>query len=126
MRGQTSIEFMIIVGAVLFFFAMLFILIQENLSDETRDQERIIMTDIALSLKDEVSLATESTDGYYREFYIVQNIKGKEYQLNITDGSVYIRTNTNSMSIAVQNVVGDAKKGVNVIRKQDGVVYLNP
>jgi len=130
-KAQGIIEFIIIFGAVFFFFIAFLIVIQKTTESKNLDEERIIAQNIALSIQDEISLASESSDGYYREFKIPDNIIGKEYNVSIVQtgtesGSVYVQSGTKiGISYRVLPVFGNIQKGLNTIRNQNGVVYLN-
>jgi len=124
-KAQTAIEFFIIFGAVLFFFTLFFIVIQEQLYEKNREKERLICQEIASSVQDEIAFAIESSDGYSREFKIYEKINGKPYNIEIRDDMINIRTERISLALPVYHVEGQIQKGTNIIRKQEGVVYLN-
>ena len=56
-KAQTAIEFVVLVGIVLFFFTGFFLLVQENMSDKIMEKRDLIIKDIALGVQDEVNLA---------------------------------------------------------------------
>ena len=124
-KSQGAIEFMIIIGAVLFFFVIFFTLINERVSQSERDKEMTEIKNLALSVQDEINLATKSTDGYNREFYVPQTINLNEYYINMTDSRIYIKTEGNAISYPIEKVEGQIKKGNNRIKKENGKVYLN-
>lgn len=127
-RSQTAIEFLILVALMLFFFIMFFLAIGENISDKSRENINKIINEIAITVQDEISLATESGDGYSRNFRIPFDLNGLSYDISITDGYVYIKTDNTKDTIAlpVFNVTGVLIKGDNYIKKEDGIVHLNP
>ncbi|MFH1586110.1 MAG: hypothetical protein ABIB79_05065 [archaeon] len=126
-RSQTAVEFVLIFAFVLFFFVIFFAIIQDNVEDKNLDKERIIAQNIALDVQNEISLAAGSSEGYHREFNVPLNILGKEYDINITDADmVYLHIPDRvGVAYSVINVTGDVRRGINVIRKEGGVVYLN-
>lgn len=126
-RSQTATEFVAMVSFLLFFFAVFFLAIQGNMSTKMRENKDLAIKEIALTAQDELNLALESTDGYYREFKIPQTLNGQEYDINITEGLVYVRTVDNKYAIAlpVANVTGDIRKDVNIIKKENGEILLN-
>ena len=63
-KGQGALEFLIVIGAAVFLFAILMIIVYNNVSEVNREKERRIIENIALSVQDEISLAVKSTDGY--------------------------------------------------------------
>ena len=84
-RGQGVIEFMILFGFLLFFFVAFIAVLQFNTNEKSGDKQRVLFENIARGVRDEVSFAAESSDGYYREFYIPMNVLGRDYDINITD-----------------------------------------
>jgi len=124
-KAQGSVEFMIIFGGILFFFITFFAIIQNNIQDKNEDKERIILQSIALDVKDEINLAAESSEGYFREFQVPRNILGNNYEINITNNFVYVLTEKYGFAYQAFEVNGLIKKGTNNITKQNGIVYLN-
>ena len=126
-KAQSAIEFLIIVSAVLFIFLGLLYGVQYNIGEKIRDRNNLEIKELALTVQEEINLAASSTDGYERNFNIPDEIVNRDYEINITDGFVYVRTNDGEFALAlpVQNVNGDVIKGNNFIRKRDGAVYLN-
>ncbi len=126
-RGQSAIEFLILVGAVLFFFLAFLYAVQSNLSDKTREQRGAAVREVALIVQDEIILAWESSDGYSRSFELPGKVQGADYYINITEELVYVRTIDGRHAIAfpVFNVTGQPIKGLNAIGKRNGIVFLN-
>jgi len=126
-NSQTSIEFVILVGFVLFFFTAFFLTINGNMSDKIKERQTKLVIEIASTVQDEIDLAFESIDGYYRKFTIPDYVASKSYDIDITEGMVYVRTTDKKHAIAlpVQNITGQVQKGDNIIQKENGVVKLN-
>jgi len=124
-KAQSSIEFVIMIGAVLFFFVFFLIVIQSNLQDKNTEKEKVIVQNIALSVQDEINLAKESIDGYSREFKVDDYILGRDYLIEIIDDRIYVKTDKVALSYPVANVTGTIKKEINIIKKQNGTIYLN-
>ncbi len=124
-KGQSAIELIMIVGVVIVFFIIFMIILIGNLSDSSKKKEELYLKDLALQVQSEIHLASESSDGYIRDFRLPLNLQGRAYMINITDSRVWVRTDLNSISLNVEDVKGDIKKGNNTIRKNQGIVYLN-
>ena len=126
-QGQGAIEFLVLFGFVFFISVVFLLAIRENISYKTRESFDLEVKEIALIVQDEISLAVESSDGYYRNFELPSRILGRSYEVNLISDSVYVRTSDNLhfLSLGVLNATGDVQKGNNVIRKADGIVYLN-
>lgn len=127
-KSQTAIEFVVLVALALFFFTGFFLAIQANMSEKIRQRQDLVIKDIAIAVQDEINLASQSIDGYSRKFEIPEKAGTRDYEINITEGLVYIRTTDgrNAMALPVTDVTGDVKKGTNVIKKENGEIKLNP
>ncbi|MCK5342396.1 MAG: hypothetical protein KAR20_03280 [Candidatus Heimdallarchaeota archaeon] len=126
-RAQVSIEFIMILGALLFFASIFMLVIQGNMEDRMYQRENILVKEIALIVQNEINLALQSGDGYLREFELPQKAGNLNYEINIDSGIVYIKT-TNSrhaLTLQVADVVGDINITKNTIEKINGVLYLN-
>lgn len=126
-KGQSAIEFVILVMAVLFMFVGFLYLIQLRIADSKYEAVSAAAEEVALTVQDEINLAHNSPNGYSRRFTIPSNINGFSYQANILDGSVYVRTDDGKHAIAlpVFNVTGDVIIGTNTIYKINNAVFLN-
>ena len=125
MKSQAAVEFLIVLGFVLFFFVLFFIALNQNMSEKYREEEEIVVKNLALSIQDEINLASGATDGYSRQFKIDETLYGRTYYINIIDERIYIRTEKAAISLPVSNLTGNIKIGINVIKKENGRVYLN-
>jgi hypothetical protein len=124
-RSQSAVEFIIILGFILFFFVVFFSIIGKNEAQKNKEKENLILQNIALDVKDEINLAAQASEGYFREFKIPLNVLGTDYDIQIIDERVYINTSSFGVSYAVVSVNGLLQKGDNNITKQNGEVYLN-
>lgn len=126
-KGQSAIEFIALVGAVGFFFLAFLFVLDMNLADKTWENRNLMTKEIALTVQNEISAASGSTDGYRREFNIPLYVVDMDYDINITGVFVYIRTvdGRHALALLVPNVTGNVIKGQNVIRKNSGIVSLN-
>ncbi len=126
-RSQSAIEFVILVGFVLFFFVTFILVVQGNISDKMREKKNFAIKEIAMTVQDEINLASESTDGYSRVFKIPENLNGQDYDIIINEGMVYVHTldNKYTTTFPVADVTGIIQKGENIIKKENGKVLLN-
>src|SRR5437870_1213044 len=92
-NGQSAIEFIIIVGAVTFFFLGFLFAIQSNLADQRYQDIDFTIKEIALNVQNEISVASTASDGYYRNFSIPPKIINLDYSISIISNEmVYINT----------------------------------
>jgi len=124
-KSQSAIEFIVVFGALLFFFVAFFVVINKNISEKNIEKERMIMQDTALDIQEEIAIASESSNGYSRNFNTPKNVLGKEYNANITGTFIYLSMGKFGIAYKIQNITGELIKGENLIRKENGKVYLN-
>lgn len=126
-KAQTGIEFFILIIAVSIIFSLLLGVIQLTLLDKTRERNNVVFRESALRIQNEINLAASATDGYRREFYIPEEVIGKKYEASIVDNFVYLKTLDEKYAIALEipYVNGVLVKGVNIIRKENGEIFLN-
>lgn len=126
-KGQSAIEFFMLIGALMFFFLVFFIAINFKIGETRNENINIAMNEIAKGVQDEIALATEFSDEYFRYFDVPLKVEGINYDINITDGFVHVRTynGLHALALPVQNVTGNVVKGQNFIRKTGGRVFLN-
>ncbi|MEK6844618.1 MAG: hypothetical protein AABX83_04305 [Nanoarchaeota archaeon] len=127
-RGQSAIELFILIGAVMFFFVVFLFAIESQSADKTREHLNLAGRDIALSVQDEIIFASQSSNGYMREFDVPSKMDGGvDYDINLVDGFVYLKSADGRYALAlpVLNITGNVNKGKNIIQKQNGMVYLN-
>lgn len=126
-KSQTAIEFLILVGLVLFGFTVFFMIIQGNMSDDINEQRDLAIKELALSVQNEIDLASQSAEGYQRKFRLPATINGMDYTIDIDQNMVYITAGdgNHAMALPVQNTTGTIIIGVNTIKKEDGQVKIN-
>jgi hypothetical protein len=127
LKSQSAIEFMIILGFILIAFTVFFIVINETMEDKIDERMNLQLKEIARIVQEEIILASKSSDGYKREFNIPTSLNGINYQINVTDGMIYIRTEDldEALSLRATPIIGDVRIGENIIKKQGGQVILN-
>ena len=126
-HSQTAIEFMIIIGFLLFAFTVFFLAIQISTADKIKEEQIRSVKEIIMGVQEEINLAFESRDGYYREFKIPINVNGIEYNIQIVENLVYLNTSDgkNAIALPIQNVIGDVLIPDNFIKKEEGIIKLN-
>lgn len=126
-KAQIGMEFIIILSAIFLFISIFFLAIENNTEDKLYLRESILVKEIALTVQNEINLATNSIDGYSRNFKLPEKAGNLEYEINASEGFVYIRTKNekHAMSFPSYEVNGEVNIGENKIEKINGVVYLN-
>lgn len=126
--GQSAVEFIILAVAVLFFFVIFLVFIQEKVASTNYESLSVALYDVAVSIQEEINLATSSSNGYSRQFNIPKNLNGLNYTVNLTEGSVYAKTidGKHALILPVSSVQGNLIIGTNYISKINELIYLNP
>lgn len=127
MKAQSSIEFMILTGAVLFFFIGFLVYLQSNVSEKEHERVNAALRDVVLDVQDEINLAAQSSEGYHRDFTIPPDVLGKNYSIIVLNGTIYANTldGTAALSLPVEQLNGALKIGTNTLRKIGSIIYLN-
>ncbi|HLC32023.1 MAG TPA: hypothetical protein VJK51_05135 [Candidatus Nanoarchaeia archaeon] len=126
-KGQSAIEFVLIVVGVLFFFVAFLYGVQSSIGDKTRELLRKEVQAIAFSVQEEIRIAAGASDGYSRTFVLPPTALQYTYTVGIVDGVVQVATvdGKEALTLPVGNVTGDVVIGENLIRKEQGRVWLN-
>ena len=126
-RAQSSVEFMIITGFVLFFFVAFLASIALSSSDKLYERQMLTIQQVARTVQEETAFAHATVDGYHRTFELPLQIVNLEYELEVVDERLYIHTldGSQALSVLIKNVTGTFVPGTNVLRRSDGVVYVN-
>ena len=128
-RGQTAIEFLVLVGAAFFFFLVTLGIIYSNIASKDSIKRDIAINQEASVMADEANLAAEAGDGYIRSFTFPDTLIGNNYNLTIVNGrSAYAVTTDgrHAVSVPTVNVTGQPIVGAtNTIRNVNGSVILN-
>ena len=126
-KGQSSLEFAVLVGFVMVAFALFFLVIRSNLSDKLDERINAEVKEVAWTVKNEVDLASDSMEGYSRNFTLPNQVYGREYDISVNESLVFVQTSDGKhrISLPLQNVSGQIIKFENNIRKENGEVKLN-
>ena len=124
-KAQGSVEFIILFGFVLLFFVIFAATILEQNDNRNSERQILLLQNVALNVQDEINIAAEASNGYYRTFNVPDNVFGKDYEINITEGQVWVALEDAKFAYRIFNITGEIKKGDNLIKKENGKVYLN-
>ncbi len=127
MKGQSALEFMLLVGVVMFLFVTLYGVLNLQLSEQAKQGVYESLLDRIQAVQDEIGLAYAAENGYQRVFTLEPKVYGLTYNMTLVDGFVYARTLNGNFAISqpVLNVSGQLIIGSNVIKKANGVVSIN-
>ena len=97
------------------------------MSDKLKQKQNLMLKETALAVQDEINLALDSSDGYYREFNVPEKIGNQDYDISLVDDMVYLKTKDEklAMSMPIAKVTGQVVKGANIIKKENGEIKIN-
>ncbi|MFH1711594.1 MAG: hypothetical protein ABH840_04745 [Nanoarchaeota archaeon] len=124
-KSQSAIEFVVLFSALLFFFSVFFLVIQEKNAEKIEEQQNELLKITAYSVQGEIALAFKSSEGYSREFTVPAKMGNSDYSIQITERMVYVNDSKNAIALPVHEVDGNLVKGANLIKKENGRVVLN-
>ena len=125
-KSQSALEFMLIAGAVLFFYVAILYALQVNTADQTRANRVSALKEVALAVQGEIEIANSASDGYKRVFFLPNTIlNGVDYNAQVAGDVIYVNTTSDALALSISNVTGQLVKGNNTIMKTNGSVYLN-
>ncbi|MFH1916566.1 MAG: hypothetical protein ABIJ21_04835 [Nanoarchaeota archaeon] len=127
-RGQTSLEFMFLVGFMFVIFAIFFVIIQQRTIEVAAQRDYVSLKEINSIVKNEVRNAQVFEDGYSKSFYIHPLIYGRRYVVNISEdrSELYFNLSTVEYLDFLDNATyGNITTGMNSICKKEGYVHIN-
>lgn len=136
-KSQSSIEMASIITFMLLSMTTFLLVISDQMIDKQEKSFNNLLSDIGEIYESEVKLASVVEDGYYREFFILKDIKRRDYT-----GMIYHTNDTISaksfLSLSFDNtpdevrtvyfpprVMGQFVHGNNQLRKENGIIFLN-
>ena len=90
----------------------------------SKKQEYMLIEDMANSLRKELLIAVDTTDGYHRDFNVKSTLDGVNYGLAINGTFLYLNTSREDILLKIPDVIGTFKDGLNRIEKKNGQIYL--
>jgi len=85
MKGQATLEFIILLVFSTMIFLSLFIVLGQRMVDLNEDKEERTIRQLMDVIVDEVSVAQTVEDGYKRKFLVPKQIYGDPYEINVTN-----------------------------------------
>jgi len=127
MKGQVSTEFMVFM-AILGVLMIIFLFSNTSLNYQaigvkSRNEAQKLCDRIAF----EINSASRIGNGYKRDFYLDDNLYGiSNFNISVENYFVSLDWEGNSVvsSIIVKNITGTVHTGWNVIKNEDGIIYV--
>ncbi len=129
MRGQSSIEFIILVMVTFVLFLSFVYLYGTKIETTTNTQLRDKIMDVCNVISDELYTASIVKDGYRRTFALPKNIYGMDYNITEHKTDEYVVVDVvcrnTTYSITVPYYEGSLSKGENVVQKEHGGITIS-
>jgi len=128
LKGQTSVEFMFLLGFMFVIFIVFFIVVQDRTVELNVQSDRQSLREINNIIKAEVRNAYFFDDGYSRRFWMPRLVRGRNYSMNLSDDGIEISYGLSGgdyLDFLDNQTFGHVEYGPNVVCKKDGFVHLN-
>ncbi len=124
-KSQVAMEFIMLI-ALAFMILIVFTAVTRNqVVDIRKENEYVALKDIVHTVQSEITSATHVEDGYTRQFSIPGSLDGINYTIEISDSYILAESRHHEYLLQILPVEGNITAGVNKIRKEGGIVYLN-
>ncbi len=124
-KSQVAMEFIMLI-ALAFMILIVFTAVTRNqVVDIRKDNEYVALKDIVHAVQSEITIATNVEDGYTRQFSIPGSLDGINYTIEISDSYILAESRHHEYLLNIRPVEGNIIIGVNTIKKEGGIVYLN-
>jgi hypothetical protein len=125
--GQSSFEFVMILGILFLIFVGAFSVVQGRMFTVTKERNAVVLEGLGNVIRSELDLAADVRGDYYREFVLPDVVEGVNYSIQVSGGKdVVLRIeDTEHVIFLNANMTGTLQKGVNVIRKVNNNITVN-
>ncbi len=125
--AQVALEFSLMVMVAFLFLGVILIVFLVHLEQAQDRAVEFALKETALLVQQELLLAAGLEDGYRRNFTLPFDVAGQPYAI-AEDGEVLTLALSDGRSWSARHplVTGAFTHGTNIIRKQDGVIHVNP
>lgn len=124
-KSQVAMEFIMLISLAFMIMVVFAAVTRESMVDLRKEEEYVALKDVVHTAQSEITTAASVEDGYRREFSIPASLGGIDYTIEISGSYLIAQSKNHEYLLKISPVAGNITKGVNVIRKSNGVVYLN-
>lgn len=96
-RGQTSLEFMFLIGFMFVIFAIFFVVIQQRTLQVQQQRDYISLKELSNIIKSEIRTAQFFDNGYTTNFTLPPLIYGRTYTVNISEDNQELTFNLSGL-----------------------------
>ena len=123
--AQVSTEFFILIGLGLLVAIAFEIASLDQLKEFRIQKENDAVRDLAHKLQKELLIAASVEDGYVRTFKVPDNLDNFNYSITTQNSTLFVQSKNGFYIITIPSIVGNISKGINVINKTEGIIYVN-
>ncbi len=125
-RGQSSLEFIAMVGLALVLFAGFFTFFAGRQATAVAIENQRLAVSTAEEVAFELDLALTQGDGFSRVFDLPADVAGEEYTVSLAGDRVRVRYKDRDILAytAAEDVNGDIQPGTNKVENRGGVLYV--
>jgi len=125
LKSQVAMEFIMLVFLAFMIMMVFTVVGRDRMVDIRQKEEFDSLKDIALAVQSELIIAANVEDGYIREFGLPASLDGINYTLMIQSGYIFAESRNHEYLLKASSVSGNVTIGTNIIKRENGVVYLN-
>ncbi len=132
-RGQSSLEFAVLVGVFMVMFIIFFFILSERILAFQGQRDARAANDVLYKVESELNLALKVHDGYNRTFWLPSEVYGWNYSIMLAPAGspteiVLVYKNSTYAAPLLINVTVDSiiDKGKNRIAKYGGNITISP
>jgi len=125
LKGQSAMEFLVLISILIIVFIAFYAIVFQRIQDTNNKKDVLLGEDMASKVQREILLAAKVSDGYSREFTLPDTIEGMDYNILISGKELTVKTPNTEIVKPIPVVIGNIAKGLNIINKTDGIIYLN-
>ncbi len=118
-------EFIMLIVLAFMIMIVFTVVGRERMVDLRKEAEFVALKDVAIAVQSEIFTATNVEEGYIREFGLPASLDGTNYTIWISGGYLIAVSENHDYTLRISPVAGNVTKGANVIKKENGAVYLN-
>ena len=125
MKGQTALEFVMLVAVAFLILLVYTASTRQDLLVAESAKEHALVKDLAYSLQSEINRIGPLENGYQRTFILPLTLDGKPYTVQIDKKTIIVNTSDYEYLLSILPVTGDFVVGQNTIKKESGEILLN-
>lgn len=127
LKSQSAMEFVVLASFMLLVILGFFAVTSSRVLEAKEEGNRKIARDIADFAYREIEIAKSVNDGYARAFAMPETMNGIGYIISIVDNRELVVNYLDYEYVLFlpSNVTGNITKGINIIKKEAGLVFIN-